>query len=153
MNGFLLDGQPMVQNLTLAKLLLSWEGYTQRIETPDDQWFASLCSHLDALVQRRIDLVMHWIDMNTARFTENTSAMESLRRESNAVVAALRAGIQLCGMKCLQCHLLCLSPRHHEGSHDCLTSHRCTKLCDFVEEHPINDPCGFPYVCSCNIML
>jgi hypothetical protein len=136
----------MVHTLVLAKLCSAWEGYTQRIKTPDEQWFAALCGHLDTLIQKRIDLVMNWIDLNTTRFIENTSAMETLRRETNTVVSALKAGAQLCGMKCFRCHLLCLAPRHHEGSHDCLTSHRCTQPCDFVEEHPVDDPCGFPYV-------
>jgi hypothetical protein len=146
LNGFTMNGQRAVQTLILAQLFSSWSGYTQRMLLPDEEWFTALCSYLETLVQARIDVVQHWISVNTARFIENTSAIETLRRESNSVIAELKASVQLCGMKCGKCHLSCLGSRHHDGSHNCLTTHNCIRSCEFVDEHSVDNTCGLPYV-------
>jgi hypothetical protein len=138
------DGEAIRHMAALEALFKSWPDYCQRLSTTDEQWFPSLCEHLDQLVQERIDVVQRWINLNTSRFTENTSAMETLRRESNSIIAELRANVQLCGMKCKLCHLHCLAPRHHDSNHDCLTSHGCIRPCDFIDQHCATDTCGLP---------
>lgn len=148
LSGFTFAGQTLHQKRVLTDLMTGWEHYHERPDMSDDDWFQLLDTHLQKLVLQRATAVQDWVSANTERFAENTSALDNLKREVDIKITELKSHVQLCGLKCARCHLLCLEPRHHEGGHTCETSHKCIHDCSFVDEHIAQEQCGLPYVSS-----
>ena len=130
----------------LQDLQASWPHFSARANANSDQeWADALDLYLQNCVASRLDHVQHWLDVNTARFSTDPTTFQVRRREYEALAVTMKAGVQLCKLECAECNLLCLKSRHHEGLHDCSTSHCCTHQCVFAEEHSGEDtPCGLP---------
>ena len=133
------------QEKCLQGLLNSFEEYASRSHKPDDEWLQSLCQHLDQLATNRAEHVREWLNTNTIRFKSDSTEFEGLRRRFDALEVALKGSVRLCKLQCNSCQLFCLQSRHHEGPHDCRTSHKCHNKCGYVTEHPENTKdCGLP---------
>lgn len=146
LSGLTVAGRPLQQKRVLTDLMATWEHHHERPQMPDEDWFNLLNAHLQNLVLQRANTVQNWVLANTERFAENASALDNLKREVDTKITELKSNVQLCGLKCARCNLLCLEPRHHEGGHTCQTSHKCIHDCHFVDEHTTPEQCGLPYV-------
>ncbi|KAK0446849.1 hypothetical protein EV421DRAFT_1707267 [Armillaria borealis] len=147
---FFLDfsGKPSAQReLTLDRLRSGWQYNHLRQEVPDSDWADSLEQHLQTLADMRINHVREWIESNLSRFTASHATITELNRMFDNAQVDLRSNVALCRMKCSSCNLLCVGSRRHDPdmSHDCQTSHQCTKPCEFIDEHTDEaKSCGFP---------
>ncbi|KAI0796932.1 hypothetical protein C8Q75DRAFT_796662 [Abortiporus biennis] len=130
---------------SLKSLIESWENFATRFDNPEQQWAQDLSDSLDKLVDMRIDHVREWMTINSARFSSDAIQFEAIRRLFDSLVISVKASTRLCRLQCSECQLSCLRIQHHDGPHDCQTSHRCNRLCSFKDDHrePI-DPCGLP---------
>lgn len=133
----------------LSKLRRSWSNYESRFDledVPDATWVDELDRHLEEQAEHRIEHVRAWIGANTARFTADVTNFADLYREFENQTVSLKTNSKLCKMECSSCQLVCLLPRHHEGNHDCETSHQCLRFCSFANEHLQDEmkDCGMP---------
>lgn len=128
---------------TLAALCSSWESYISRQDYQDSEWIVKLSAYLSRLVEMRIDHVQEWISSNLSRFKAGNASIEELRRALERGAVDMRANVELCGMQCSTCHLLCLLIRRHDPLelHDCQTSHQCSLDCEFIDEHEGLEAC------------
>ncbi len=129
---------------TLNLLQQSWPHFALRQEVEEDDWVDGLGKHLLRLADSRIAHVMDWLNTNTSRFNSDIADFGSLHREFESLAVALTANVQLCQLKCAECNLTCLQGKHHEGSHDCNTSHACARDCNYKDEHKHPILCGLP---------
>ncbi|KAH7105371.1 hypothetical protein BKA62DRAFT_689459 [Auriculariales sp. MPI-PUGE-AT-0066] len=131
--------------IKLDALRLSAHLQSQRQTVPDIDWLDLASAHIQAQLDRRIRHVTDWITLNTTRFANNTETLK-LRRLLDAAIVEVQAGIEFCGMSCLDCSLNCVLPKRHEGDHDCKTSHQCKFRCEVVEDdgHDNEELCGLP---------
>ncbi|TFY70647.1 hypothetical protein EVG20_g2357 [Dentipellis fragilis] len=127
---------------TLVMLQDSWDRASLRQHQPDNEWVKELTSHLNALVDMRIDHVREWISVNVSRFQANHASVEDLRRTFNNASVELKASVQLCKAQCSTCQLLCIQGRLHEGAHNCKTAHKCIHDCGFCAKANVEKPCG-----------
>ncbi|KAA1477853.1 hypothetical protein DENSPDRAFT_787266 [Dentipellis sp. KUC8613] len=127
---------------TLVALQESWEGTSLRQYRPDSDWLQDFASHLNTLVDMRIDHVREWISVNVSRFQASHASIEDLRRAFNNACVELKAGVQLCKAQCSSCQLLCIQGRLHEGAHNCKTNHKCIHDCGFCAKDSGEKPCG-----------
>lgn len=135
--------------VALAELCKAWELYGARENQADTEWAVNLSSHLNRLVDMRIEHVEAWISSNLSRFKASHANVEDLRRALEIAIVDLKANVELCKIKCSSCHLSCLLSRRHDplDSHNCQTSHLCRHVCEFEDEHPDgNEKCGCRYV-------
>ena len=114
---------------------------------PDSEWVAELVSNINASVELRVNHVQSWLDCNLRRFEAGHASIEDLRRRFEIMVIELRTNIQLCGVQCASCDLLCIHSRLHKGDHNCNTNHKCTHSCGFCEDYL--GPCGTRYDVLC----
>ncbi|KAF8260139.1 hypothetical protein EI94DRAFT_1897819 [Lactarius quietus] len=124
---------------------------TPRQFIPDTEWIGGLASHLNGLIDLRVNHVQHWLDSNLAKFQGGHSAIEDLRRRFDNLIIEMKANVQLCRAQCASCHLLCVRIRLHEDDHNCRTPHKCvhncefcgdsTKLCSLMAGHPGKHVC------------
>jgi hypothetical protein len=141
------DGQPILLDnieMHLTALLESWNPIVPRQFIPESDWVAALVSHINELVDLRVNLVRSWLDCNLGRFEGGQAAIDNLRRRFDNMVIELRAYVQLCGAQCASCNLVCIRSRLHEGEHSCSTDHKCAHSCGFCEDNP--KLCGTRYV-------
>lgn len=141
------DGKeyPDEQEKHLQDLVSSWESYDARLDDQEEKWVQRLCDHLDTLANNRINYVREWLEANTIRFKSDSTEFDALRRHFDTLSVALKGSVRICKLQCAQCQLLCLQPRHHEGQHNCRTSHTCHHNCRYVDEHPeMAELCGLP---------
>ncbi|KAI9443805.1 hypothetical protein H4582DRAFT_1846182 [Lactarius indigo] len=118
---------------------------------PDSEWMRVLVSHLNGLIDLRVNHVRHWLDSNLEKFQGGHAAIEDLHRRFDSFVIEMNINVQLCKAQCASCHLLCVRSRLHEGEHSCRTTHKCvyncgfcedsTKLCGLAAGHPGKDVC------------
>ncbi|KAH9991344.1 hypothetical protein BJV77DRAFT_1068323 [Russula vinacea] len=123
------DGEPTPPtkiDKQITALLESWTPSVPRQFIPDSELVAELRTHLNRLIDLRINHVRSWLDCNLARFKGEHAAIEDLRRRFNIMVIEMKTNVQLCGAQCASCHLLCIRSRLHinEGDHSCNTDHR-----------------------------
>jgi len=104
---------------------------TPRQFVPDSEWIGELASHLNGLIDLRINHVQNWLDSNLERFQGGHASIEDLRRRFDSLVIEMKANVQLCRAQCASCHLLCVRSRVHEGEHSCRTTHKCVHTCEF----------------------
>jgi hypothetical protein len=139
----------------------SYPLFSRRMEVEDDEWLHGLQEHLDLLVRQRVFHVQEWLTTNTTRFssTSSMSSFEDIRRRFDNMIVDIKACVQPCALQCASCNLLCLSVRHHQGPHNCGTSHTCIDQCHFSEEHASEETCGLPaghagqHICDITIHL
>ncbi|KZT12602.1 uncharacterized protein LAESUDRAFT_808190 [Laetiporus sulphureus 93-53] len=117
----------------LQQLIGLWDDLHTRGTIADDEWMAGLIEHLNDLVQRRIDHVNEWLNLNMAKFPSTHADIQMLRRLANNMMIDVKANVQICSLQCAKCHLLCALCRHHDGRHDCQTSHACTRSCEYED--------------------
>lgn len=150
LSRFFLPGQESQHDTAdsaLDVLRNTWDGSQSRKDKPDREWTRDLESYLGHLVEMRILHVREWVSSNLARFKTSHENIEALRRSLESTIVDLKESVQICKMQCGSCHLLCIRSRHHEGSHDCQTTHSCVHGCDYSSEHPEEQrPCGFRYI-------
>ncbi|TFY70646.1 hypothetical protein EVG20_g2356 [Dentipellis fragilis] len=132
----------MDREATLVALQESWDGTSLRQYRPDSDWLQDFASHLNTLVDMRIDHVREWISVNVSRFQASHASIEDLRRAFNNACVELKASVQLCKAQCSVCQLLCIQGRLHEGAHSCKTNHKCIHDCGFCAKDSIEKPCG-----------
>ncbi|KAI9453856.1 hypothetical protein BJY52DRAFT_1189313 [Lactarius psammicola] len=129
-----------------SALLESRKSGMPRQFIPDSEWIGELASHLNGLIDLRVNHVQHWLDSNLERFQGGHAAIEDLRRRFDSLIIEMKTNVQLCRAQCASCHLLCVRSRLHEGEHSCQTTHKCvhncefcgdsTKLCGLAAGHP-----------------
>ena len=141
------QGQCEEQERSLSLLVATWDMFDKRSDTFDREWIEDLTRYLDGLANDRVEHVHEWLQANTIRFKTDSPQFEDVRRLMDSLVVSLRTNIRLCALQCAECQLLCLRPKHHDGEHDCSTTHSCTRLCQYDEEHESNpEHCGLPCV-------
>lgn len=117
----------------------------------DGTWISKLEAHLDALVLTRLGLVGKWIETNVSRFPADNADIRGVYRAFGESKEELKMSVQLCKSECHACQLLCVRGRHHEGNHDCKTSHKCVRSCEYSSDMVHKDTdvaCTLPYVAS-----
>lgn len=114
-----------------------------RQNQPDSEWIDAVSEHVHELANRRIQHVADWIAVNTVRFANSADTLK-LRRIFESAVIDLNAGLEFCRAKCLECNLLCVLPKRHDGPHECKTTHICKHRCEHLEGHDEQEPCGLP---------
>ncbi|OBZ77080.1 hypothetical protein A0H81_03826 [Grifola frondosa] len=135
--------QPASPEMALDQLRSSWDLYRTCSQDSDKTWVEQLQMFLNHVVDLRVDHVREWLSANTSKFLINHADIQSLWRRFDGVVIDLKASVQLCTLECAECHLACVRGRHHGGSHDCQTSHHCSRFCQFEDaEHDADEPCG-----------
>ncbi|PSR93746.1 hypothetical protein PHLCEN_2v4641 [Hermanssonia centrifuga] len=151
--------QARKQDECLVSLQTFWDKYKTRFEEVDVQWVKGLEGHLNELAQYRVGHVQKWLDINRSRFQANITEFEVVLRSFETLSVNLKSGLQLCKMQCAECQLFCLHSRHHDGPHNCRTSHMCPHNCHYTDEHmDTEESCGLPaghtgahmYVVICN---
>ena len=130
----------------LESLLMPMLHSTEQFDLNQVEWIESLEDHLNHLATLRIDHVREWLGSNTTRFNQDLPQLQEVYRAFDAMVVALKSNIKLCGLQCANCQLACISSYHHEGPHDCRTSHTCPHQCNYAEAHidEVNPNCGLP---------
>ena len=130
----------------LQKLLEPMMQSTDQFDLDQAKWVRSLSDHLEHLATLRINHVRQWLDSNTARFSQDLPPLQEVYRVFDTMSVTLRSNIKLCGLQCADCQLACIASYHHEGPHDCLTSHTCPHRCDYVQAHMDESDigCGLP---------
>ncbi|KAI0921705.1 hypothetical protein AcW2_006594 [Taiwanofungus camphoratus] len=131
------------RDAALADLISSWPHLKSRFDGPEQAWTQELEAFLSGLVQQRIELVEEWLSLNTARFPATHADIQALRRSANNMIIDMKGCVQLCTLQCASCHLSCILVRHHDGQHDCQTTHKCAHACEF-DDHDTSEPCGLP---------
>lgn len=126
--------QHTTTELALAVLRGNWELDHHRQLVADAEWTSKFSTHLDHLVNLRIEHVREWVSLNLSRFQTGHANIEELRRTFDAAIVDLKASVQLCKAKCFMCHLLCVQSRWHEGGHDCQTRHICIHTCEYCDD-------------------
>jgi hypothetical protein len=111
-----------------------------RQSVPDSEWIERFALLLHGLIDLRVRHVRLWLDSNLERFQASHSPIEDLLRKFEDMVIEIKANVQLCGVQCASCHLVCIRSRLHEGDHDCNTMHKCVHDCTFCEGGP--KPCS-----------
>ena len=111
---------------------------------PDSEWIDRFVSLLHGLIDLRIRHVRLWLDSNLERFQAGHATIEDLFRRFDNMIIEMKANIQLCGVQCASCHLICVRGRLHEGDHNCRTTHKCVYDCSFCKGGL--KPCGSRYV-------
>jgi hypothetical protein len=153
--NFFLDGVdhsimplPSLQSC-LAQLRSGFVKISNRFQLGEVQFFKSISSYLHHLVEMRIQHIAKWLAINTERFG-NQGEITLLFRTFDTHAKELRASVILCGSKCSSCGLLCLEHKQHTGKHHCQTSHRCSHLCGFIDQHEGSEipECDIPLVSS-----
>lgn len=140
------DGEPLPPakiEIQLVDLLKSWVLGVPRQFLPDSEFVAELKKRLNDLIDLRVNHVRFWLDCNLARFQGGHAAIEDLRRKFDNIVIEMKINVQLCGVQCASCHLLCVRSRLHEGDHSCNTDHKCAFNCEFCEDD--DKLCGTRY--------
>ncbi|PCH41519.1 hypothetical protein WOLCODRAFT_163166 [Wolfiporia cocos MD-104 SS10] len=138
---------PTGREETLQQLIRSWEQFphnTHRSADDDKDWVDSLDQFLSDRVQLRVEHVEEWLRRNTARLPDTHADLQNLRRAASNMIIDLRSSVQLCGLQCATCHLSCIRGRYHDGQHDCQTSHRCSRACQFEDHEDEKENCGLP---------
>lgn len=130
---------PVSPEERLSALRVSWEGLRNRFRMSEDNFLAAFNQHLQTLVDARIHQVRTWLEENTERYRENAE-VQSLYRQFEELTKELKGGLALCGVQCVECSLLCINGRQHNGPHNCNTSHKCIRLCEFIDQHEQNTP-------------
>ncbi|KAF8306096.1 hypothetical protein DL93DRAFT_250101 [Clavulina sp. PMI_390] len=130
---------PYARRDKLIKLRGSWSTDLERQHAPEQDYILSLTEHLRRLADARVRHVRLWIESNVNRFSSENAEIRSLQRRFEALSRELTSGVEICGLKCASCGLLCVEGKRHEGDHDCGTTHRCIHQCS------MNDVsgCGF----------
>ncbi|RPD81278.1 hypothetical protein L226DRAFT_549908 [Lentinus tigrinus ALCF2SS1-7] len=151
-------GQPAGREEALQALCSVWDAFSQRFDFSEAEWVERLQASLDEKVDMRIEHVRSWLVANTAKFPATHADIQGLHRTFDGLAIDLKAGVQLCGMKCKLCNLNCILGRHHDGEHDCHTDHLCPRHCQFTEgaDHEGQEPvaCGLlaghpgPHMCD-----
>ncbi|KAI0959615.1 hypothetical protein AcW1_004397 [Taiwanofungus camphoratus] len=131
------------RDAALADLISSWPHSRSRLDGPEQAWIQELEAFLNGLVQQRVELVEEWLSLNTARFPATHADIQALRRLANNMIIDMKGCVQLCTLQCASCHLSCILVRHHEGHHNCRTTHHCVHACEF-SDHDNLEPCGLP---------
>lgn len=133
-------------------LLESWNSGMPRQFMPDSEWIGGLASHLNGLIDLRVNHVQHWLDSNLERFQGGHAAIEDLRRRFDSLIIEMKTNVQLCRAQCASCHLLCIHSRLHEGEHSCQTTHKCVHSCEFCGDS--TKLCGLSYgICTLSLIL
>lgn len=110
----------------------------------EELWIAELTKFVDHVVQLRIEAVEEWLSMNTTRYPAEHADIQNLNRTARNMIIDMRSNVQICTLQCADCQLSCIHRRHHDGRHDCQTSHKCVHCCQF-EDHG-DELCGLPCV-------
>ena len=128
----------------LSALLEFWNQSTPRQSVPDSEWIERFVSLLQGLIDLRVKHVRLWLDSNLERFQDSHATIEDLLRRFDNMVIEMKANVQLCGVQCASCHLLCIRSCLHKGDHNCNTIHKCVHDCTFCNGG--SKPCGSRYV-------
>jgi hypothetical protein len=134
----------------LSAILEFWNQSMPRQSVPDSEWMERFVSLLHGLIDLRVRHVRLWLDSNLERFQAGHAAIEDLLRRFDNMVIEMKSNVQLCGVQCASCHLLCIHSRLHKGDHSCKTSHKCFYDCSFCKGDL--KPCGSRYV-LCPLVL
>lgn len=117
----------------------------------DSKWMEEFTSHINKLIESRVNHVRLWLDSNMRRFEGDHVAIEDLRRRFDSLVIEMKANVKLCGAPCASkaCQFLCIRNRLHEDDHicqnspNCVSSHKCGYICEFCGNRgSFTDRCG-----------
>jgi hypothetical protein len=131
----------------LKALQRQFSKFYERPLMKEDVYVQELNEYLQKAAKTRLEIVARWLEVNVARFPDQDVIVD-LRRRHDDYAKALQQGIEICGSGCASCNLQCLEHKQHRGVHDCLTDHKCPRLCGFDGEHESEKipSCGMPSV-------
>ena len=134
----------MSPEICLHDLRVGWSERFSRFEMEEATFLERYNEYLQMHAEARVAYVRKWLRDNTIRFGEKVE-IHALLRRFESLANELRAAVVLCGVSCSSCGLLCLEQKHHSGKHDCKTTHLCSRLCSFADQHPDETvPCDMP---------
>ena len=140
-----LDDDAHLNAHCLSDLIQSWDAGRRRRQTmTDTEWADGLASYLRELAQERVQHVQDWIAVNTSRFSPDHAEICNLQRVFQSAVVEIQSSIEICRSTCVNCRLLCIKGRRHDGLHDCGTPHTCIHACDFEHKDSMPLSCGLP---------
>ena len=125
---------PITPEACLAALRSSWDGQYRRFRDSEEEFLASFNEYLLTIADARIGQVRTWLEQNTTRFAQHPN-VQTLFQRFGELVKELKGRVVLCGVACGSCSLSCLKERQHDGAHDCCTSHKCPRACEFNDQH------------------
>ena len=125
---------PITPEACLAALRSGWEGHHNRFKDSEDEFLASFNQYLLTIADARIGQVRTWLEQNTTRFAQHPD-VQTLFRRFDESAKELKGHVVLCGAVCGSCSLCCLKERQHESAHDCYTTHKCPRACEFNDQH------------------
>ena len=137
---------PITPEVCLASLRSSWEGHHDRFKNSEEEFIAAFNQHLLTIADARIGQVRTWLEQNTTRFAQHPD-VQTLFRRFGELAKELKGHVVLCEEACGSCSLSCLKVRQHDGAHDCRTTHKCPRACEFVDQHdwpPPPSACDMP---------
>ena len=128
---YLSDAKALVTpEACLAALRSNWEGHDRRFKGSEEEFLASFHQYLLSIASARVGQVRTWLEQNTSRFGKHPDVQTLLRRFEK-LAKELKAYVLPCGVTCGSCNLPCLKGRRHDGAHDCCTTHKCPRGCEF----------------------
>ena len=125
---------PITSEACLAVLRSSWDGHHRRFGESEEEFLASFNQYLLTIADARIGHVQTWLEQNTNRFAQHPD-VQTLFRRFGELAKELKGHVLLCGVACGSCSLSCLKERQHGGAHDCCTTHKCPRACEFNDQH------------------
>ena len=136
---------PITPETCFAALRSSWDGRLRRFKNSEKEFLASFNQYLLTIADTRIGQVRTWLEQNTARFAQHPD-VQILFRRFDVLAKELKSHVLLCGVACDSCSLSCLKERQHDddGAHDCCTTHKCPRACEFNDQHDILSACDMP---------
>jgi hypothetical protein len=125
---------PITSEACLASLRSNWKGHHDRFKNSEEDFLTAFNQHLLTIADARIGQVRTWLEQNTTRFAQHPD-VQTLFRRFDELAKELKDHIVLCGAACGSCSLFCLKVRQHDGAHDCHTTHKCPRACEFNDQH------------------
>jgi len=125
---------PMTSEECLASLRSSWGGRYNRFKNSEEAFITAFNQHLLTIANARIGHVRTWLEQNTTRFAQHPD-VRTLFRKFDELAKELKGHTVLCGAACGSCSLFCLDEKQHDGAHNCHTTHKCPRACEFSDQH------------------
>ncbi|CEL64063.1 hypothetical protein RSOLAG1IB_11047 [Rhizoctonia solani AG-1 IB] len=130
--------------VTLNSFCLSNATIGQRHVIGDQPYVEFLQQQLFGLLDRRLEYVRSWVQVNVQRFPANIQDIRNIYNKIDTMALGMRTAVRLCMETCSSCHYLCTRPFRHSNEHQCGTTHICPFSCEVSDDHPEPVGCGLP---------
>ena len=121
---------PITPEGCLASLRSNWEGRHDRVKISEEEFITTFNQHLLSIADARIGQVRTWLEENTARFAQHAD-VQTLFQKFEELVKELKSHVTLRGAAC---NMSCLRDRRHDDAHNCYTTHKYRRACEFDDQ-------------------